>query len=106
MIAKELGAQHLKAYSDSQLAYHILNESEAKEESMNRYLQKVRDLTSTFYSFSIQQVSREENARIDAISKLATYAPHNLRAEVFFEVIEEPSIYKPTSVLQLDPEPY
>lgn len=37
---------------------------------------------------------------------LMTYASFDLCAQVFFEVIEEPSIKEPTSVLQLDVEPY
>lgn len=54
-IAKELGVQHLKAYSDSQLVIgHVLNENEAKKENMKKYLQKVMDLTSTFCRFTIQ----------------------------------------------------
>lgn len=38
-IAKELGVQYLKAYSDSQLVVgHVLNEYEAKEENIKKYL--------------------------------------------------------------------
>lgn len=59
---------------------------------MKKYLQKVGDLIPTFYSFSIQQVSREENARADALSKVSASTLHNLCAQVFFEVLEEPSI--------------
>lgn len=58
-IAKELEVQHLKAYSDSQLIIgHVLNEYEVREKNIKKYLQKVRDLTSTFYTFNIQQVPR------------------------------------------------
>ena len=38
---------------------------------MKRYLKKIKDLVSSFVSFDVQQVPREENARADALSKLA-----------------------------------
>lgn len=43
-----------------------------------------------------------ENAQADVLAELVTYAPLDLHARVFFEVVEEPSIKEPTSVLQLD----
>lgn len=53
-INKELGVQHLNAYSDLQLVIgHVLNEYEAREESMKKYLQKVKNLIPAFCSFGI-----------------------------------------------------
>lgn len=63
-ITKELGVQHMKAYNDSQLIVgHILNEYEVREERMKGYLQKVKDLTSTFCSFNIQHVPEKKKLR-------------------------------------------
>lgn len=72
---------------------------------MKKYLQKVKNLIPAFYSFCIKQVLRQENARANALSKLAALVPHNLCAQVFFDVLEEPSINKLLSMLQLDTEP-
>ena len=54
-VVREAGAQHLKVFSDSQLVIsHIKDGYEVREENMKRYLQKVKDLISTFLSFYIQ----------------------------------------------------
>lgn len=38
--------QHLRGCSDSQLVVgHVLNEYEARDENMKKYLQKAKDLT-------------------------------------------------------------
>ena len=51
----EAGAQHLKVFSDSQLAVgQIKGEYEVWEKNMKKYLQKIKNLTSTFLSFDIQ----------------------------------------------------
>lgn len=53
-ISKELGVQHLKACSDSQLVVsHVLDEYEAREENMKIYFQKLKDLIRAFHSFDI-----------------------------------------------------
>nr|GEW25726.1 reverse transcriptase domain-containing protein [Tanacetum cinerariifolium] len=44
----------------------------AKEPSMIKYLEKVKNLTSAFEEFSIKQVPRGENKKSDALSKMAS----------------------------------
>ena len=105
-IAKEMGVQHLKAHSDSQLVVgHVIDDYEAREESMKQYLQRVKELTSAFHHLNIQQVPRDENMQADTLSKLVTFIPNDLYAQVFFKVLEEPSISRPKLVLQIDAEP-
>lgn len=70
-----------------------------------KYLSKVKDLIKAFQSFNIQQITQAENAQADALARLATCAPLNLHAQVFFKVVEEPSIQESASVLQLDSDP-
>ena len=64
-----------------------------------KYLQKVKDLTSVFVDFKIQQVPRSKNSRADLLSKLATSAPRDLSQKSFFEILKKPSIEEPVPVL-------
>ncbi|KAL0303650.1 UNVERIFIED_CONTAM: Retrovirus-related Pol polyprotein from transposon [Sesamum radiatum] len=69
----ETGARHLLAYSDSQLVVkQVKGTYEAKEESMIQYLQQIADLKTKFHHFQITQIPREENAKADSLSKLAS----------------------------------
>ncbi|KAL0452032.1 UNVERIFIED_CONTAM: hypothetical protein Slati_1181300 [Sesamum latifolium] len=72
-MAHETGAKHLLAYSDSQLVVkQVEGTYEAKEESMIQYLQQIADLKTKFHHFQIIQIPREENAKADSLSKLAS----------------------------------
>ncbi|KAL0417082.1 UNVERIFIED_CONTAM: hypothetical protein Slati_3540100 [Sesamum latifolium] len=72
-MAHEAGARHLLAYSDSQLVVkQVEGTYEVKEESMIQYLQQITDLKTKFHHFQIIQIPREENAKADSLSKLAS----------------------------------
>ncbi|KAL0457989.1 UNVERIFIED_CONTAM: Ribonuclease HI [Sesamum latifolium] len=72
-MAHEAGARHLLAYSDSQLVVkQVEGIYEAKEENMVQYLQQIEELTTSFKSFQIIQIPREENVKADCLSKLAS----------------------------------
>ncbi|KAL0373706.1 UNVERIFIED_CONTAM: Ribonuclease HI [Sesamum radiatum] len=72
-MAHEMGVRHLLAYSDSQLVVkQVEGTYEAKEESMIQYLQQIADLKTKFHHFRIIQIPREENAKADSFSKLAS----------------------------------
>ncbi|KAL0462431.1 UNVERIFIED_CONTAM: hypothetical protein Slati_0130700 [Sesamum latifolium] len=72
-MAHETGAKHLLAYSDSQLVVkQVEGTYEAKKESMIQYLQQIADLKTKFHHFQIIQIPREENAKADSLSKLAS----------------------------------
>ncbi|KAL0320397.1 UNVERIFIED_CONTAM: hypothetical protein Sradi_5301200 [Sesamum radiatum] len=69
----ETGARRLLAYSDSQLIVkQVEGAYEAKEENMIQYLQQITDLKAKFHHFQIIQIPREENAKADSLSKLAS----------------------------------
>ncbi|KAL0381941.1 UNVERIFIED_CONTAM: Polyprotein P3 [Sesamum latifolium] len=71
-MAHETGARRLLAYSDSQLIVkQVEGAYEAKEENMIQYLQQITDLKAKFHHFQIQ-IPREENAKADSLSKLAS----------------------------------
>ncbi|XP_073116196.1 uncharacterized protein [Elaeis guineensis] len=75
-VARKVGDQHLKVFSDSQLVVgYIKGDYEAREKNMKRYLQKIKNLTLIFLSFDIQQVPKVDNAKVNVLSKLATLLP-------------------------------
>ncbi|KAL0295114.1 UNVERIFIED_CONTAM: hypothetical protein Sradi_6851500 [Sesamum radiatum] len=72
-MAHETGARHLLAYLDSQLVVkQVEGTYEVKEESMIQYLQQIANLKTKFHHFQIIQIPREENAKADSLSKLAS----------------------------------
>ncbi|KAL0453712.1 UNVERIFIED_CONTAM: hypothetical protein Slati_1349300 [Sesamum latifolium] len=72
-MARETEAKHLLAYSDSQLVVkQVEGTYETKEENMIQYLQQIADLKTKFHHFQIIQIPREENAKADSLSKLAS----------------------------------
>ncbi|KAL0378511.1 UNVERIFIED_CONTAM: Ribonuclease HI [Sesamum radiatum] len=72
-MAHETGARHLLAYSDSQLIVkQVEGAYEFKEENMIQYLQQITDLKAKFHHFQIIQIPKEENAKADSLSKLAS----------------------------------
>ncbi|GJY48845.1 reverse transcriptase domain-containing protein [Tanacetum coccineum] len=53
-----------------------------KETDMVRYLETVKTLTNSFKSFSIKQVPRSENKKVDALSKIASSAGEGAKGKV------------------------
>ena len=104
-IAKELEVDRLQVYSDSQLVVGQVSENyEAREDSMAKYLEKVKEIIPTFGSFDIKQIPRAENTRADLLSKLATLAPAELPKEVLFEVMKYLSTEEPQLVMEISHE--
>ncbi|GJX13808.1 reverse transcriptase domain-containing protein [Tanacetum coccineum] len=64
----------------------------AKEQSMVQYLEKAKTLIIGFKNFSIEQVSRSENKKADALSKIASTSFAHLIKQVLVEVLKEKSI--------------
>ena len=57
MIVKELEVDRLQAYSDSQLVVGQVSENyEAQEDSMAKYLEKIKEIIPIFGSFDIRQI--------------------------------------------------
>ncbi|XP_073107718.1 uncharacterized protein [Elaeis guineensis] len=72
-LALELGINHLQVFSDSQLIVgQTKGEFETRDPTMAKYRQKVKDLVTPFKYFEISHIPRTENARADALSRLAT----------------------------------
>nr|GEY93239.1 reverse transcriptase domain-containing protein [Tanacetum cinerariifolium]GEY96991.1 reverse transcriptase domain-containing protein [Tanacetum cinerariifolium] len=64
----------------------------AKEPCMIKYLEKVKNLTNTFKEFSIKQIPRGENKKVDVLSKMASTSFAHLSKQVLVEELKEKSI--------------
>ncbi|XP_038973024.1 uncharacterized protein Mb2253c-like [Phoenix dactylifera] len=105
-LAKELGVRNLRAFSDSQLVVNqILGDFEAKEPTMQEYLRKVWDLTSTLSSFHIQHIARSENLGADQLSKLASSRMSELPKAAALEYLQRPSTEDPEPAFCIEVEP-
>ena len=72
-LAKSLRAESVVIQGDSQLIIGQVNGTcEAKEEQMNKYLNRVRNLIKKFKEASFLQIPREENMEVDALAKEAS----------------------------------
>ncbi|GAU27362.1 hypothetical protein TSUD_55150 [Trifolium subterraneum] len=91
-LANEMEVADLRAKSDSQLVTsQVSGEFQAKDPQLIKYLEQVRSLAKHFNTFELIYVPREQNARADLLSKLAsTKKPGNNRT-VIQETVTKPS---------------
>ncbi|CAL1405369.1 unnamed protein product [Linum trigynum] len=72
-MSKELAAQKIHVKSDSALVVNQLNGVfEVKEEALEGYVRRVKEMGAWFSEVLFAHIPREENAHADALSKLAT----------------------------------
>lgn len=85
-LAKKIRARHVIIYVDGQLIdKKITAEYEAKEPLIFSYYQEVQARLSEFTTDEIRKIRKEQNAKVDALSKLAvTDDDHRIR--VMFEI--------------------
>ncbi|GJW02738.1 reverse transcriptase domain-containing protein [Tanacetum coccineum] len=94
-IARQMGVQNLQANMDSKLVANQVNGVYvAKESSMIKYLEKVKNLASTLQEFSIKQVPKGENKKASALSKITSTSFAHLSKQVLVEELREKSIDK------------
>nr|GFA00227.1 reverse transcriptase domain-containing protein [Tanacetum cinerariifolium] len=92
-ISGQMGVQNLQENVDSKLVANQVNGTYiAKESSMIKYLEKVKNLASTFKEFSIMQIPRGENKKADALSKIASTSFAHLSKQVLMKELREKSI--------------
>nr|GEW16822.1 hypothetical protein [Tanacetum cinerariifolium] len=92
-IARQIGIQNLQANVDSKLMANQVNEIYiAKESSMIRYLEKVKNLANTFKGFSIKQIPRGDNKKADTLSKITSTSFAHLIKQVLVEELREKAI--------------
>ncbi|XP_015965196.1 uncharacterized protein LOC107488920 [Arachis duranensis] len=75
-LATEVGATRLEICSDSQVVTSQVNGSyQARDSLLQKYLEKVKDLSQKFEEVTIHHVPRERNTWADLLSKLASTKP-------------------------------
>ncbi|GJV07426.1 reverse transcriptase domain-containing protein [Tanacetum coccineum] len=92
-IGEQLGVKNLITKVYSRLVANQINSLyKVKEQSMTQYLEKARSLIGGFEKFSIEQVSRSENKKADALSKIVSTSFAHLTKEVIVETLKRKSI--------------
>ncbi|GJU52408.1 retrovirus-related pol polyprotein from transposon TNT 1-94 [Tanacetum coccineum] len=92
-IAAHMGVRNVHVSVDSKLVGNqVLGTHVAKEENMVKYLDKVKTLVSGFAGFSITQVPRSQNKKVDALSKIASTSFAHLSKQQLVKVLQEKSI--------------
>ncbi|XP_071709113.1 uncharacterized protein [Rutidosis leptorrhynchoides] len=96
-LAKSIDVRQLTAYVDSQLVASQLNGSfEARDTSMQKYLELTKALTNTFATFEIKQIPHNRNKKAYALSKLAFLLYDHFTKKVMVEVLERKSTEEDT----------
>nr|XP_025670582.1 uncharacterized protein LOC112770442 [Arachis hypogaea] len=92
-LAREVGATRLKVCSDSQVVTSQVNGSyQARDPLLQRYLEKVRELTRQFQEVTGQHVPKERNTRADLLSKLASTKPGTGNRSLIQGMVKEPTV--------------
>ncbi|XP_025703407.1 uncharacterized protein [Arachis hypogaea] len=93
ILAKEVGATRLEVCSDSQVVISQVNASyQARDSLLQKYLEKVKELSKQFEEVTIQHVPRERNTWIDLLSKLASTKPGAGNQSLIQGMIKEPAV--------------
>jgi len=93
LLAKEIGATQLSARSDSLLVTGQVNgEFTVKDPQLAKYLDYMKTLATTFHTFRLTHVPREENSRADLLSKLASCTKPGQQRSVIKETLTNPRV--------------
>nr|XP_025628821.1 uncharacterized protein LOC112722056 [Arachis hypogaea] len=92
-LAREVGAARMEVCSDSQVVTSQVNGSyQARDPLLQKYLEKVRELTREFQEVTVQHVPRERNTRADLLSKLASTKPGAGNRSLIQGMVKEPTV--------------
>ena len=92
-LAKMLRAKNLKICGDSRLVVSQINgEYEARDETMKKYLRRVKAQMTQFEECHVEHIPREENAKADALSQFASSEAEGYSGSVYFQVLRTPSV--------------
>jgi ribonuclease HI len=92
-LAKKMEVTDLRVKSDSQLVTNqVSGEFQTRDPQLTKYLEKVNKLAKCFNSFQLIYVPREQNARADLLSKLASTKKPGSNRTFIQETIANPSI--------------
>ncbi|GKB92244.1 reverse transcriptase domain-containing protein, partial [Tanacetum coccineum] len=104
-IAEKMVVKNLEVNVDSKLVANQVNGTYiAKETYMIKYLVKVKALTSIFRAFSIKQIPKSKNKKVDALSKMASTSFAHLSKQVLVEELKEKSVNKREVLVMIEEE--
>nr|GEV57016.1 hypothetical protein [Tanacetum cinerariifolium] len=91
-IARQMNISNIEVKVESKLVAIRINGSyEASKDGMIKYLAKEKEYAFGFKSYSIENIHRNMNQKVDVLSKLASVAFNHLTKEVLVKVINERS---------------
>ncbi|XP_025674240.1 uncharacterized protein [Arachis hypogaea] len=83
----------LEVCSNSQVVTSQVNGSyQARDSLLQKYLEKVRELSKQFEEVTIQHIPRERNTRADLLSKLASTKPGVGNRSLIQGMVKEPAV--------------
>jgi ribonuclease HI len=98
---RAMGVQHCILKTDFEvIVSQIENECMARDETLERYLAVVLRMENFFNGFTVQYIERTKNTEADELAK-ATAKKAVLPPDVFFQVIEDPSVKTIESELRM-----
>ncbi|XP_022899206.1 uncharacterized protein LOC111412498 [Olea europaea var. sylvestris] len=105
-LAINLELKNIKIYSDSHLVVgQIEGTFDRKNEKMSLYCLKVHDLQRKFKSCEIVKITRAENCKADALSRLVFMGIDELDRTVHVRIVTEPRINQTVGIMDIDNEP-
>ncbi|KAK4410118.1 hypothetical protein Sango_0084800 [Sesamum angolense] len=103
-LALAAGVKRIVIYSDSQLVVNQVQGSyEARDEKMDKYFSKAKNMLGKFEETSVVQVSRANNAIADQLAKLASSMAAIRNRKITFISLERAAIEEPEEVICIDP---
>ncbi|GJW29365.1 reverse transcriptase domain-containing protein [Tanacetum coccineum] len=92
-ITRKMKVQAIKVKVDSKLvAYQLNGEFVASNNGMAKYLAKAKELSVLFKKFSIENVPRNQNQKVNVLSKLASVTFNHLTKEILVKVLNAKSV--------------
>ena len=89
---RAMGIRRVVLKSDSQVIIGQVDKSnKARDPKLEKYLDTVRRMETSFKGFSIKNIPRGENEKVDLLAK-STAQGLPLPSEVFFETLKAPSV--------------
>ncbi|XP_052203102.1 uncharacterized protein LOC127808572 [Diospyros lotus] len=105
-LAREVKAERLKIFSDSQLMVcQVQGEYQARGLKMVAYLQKAQELLRLFNECEVNQVPRSQNSHADALARLASVGETNSLGTIPIDFLAVPSTEKRTETLTVELRP-
>ena len=106
-LAKEMGLEQVKIYSNSQLVVNQVNEDyQAKGKNMSAYLKIAKEQLKGFRWFKIEKVPKAENVEANSLERIASGLEDGTLGQTLIKILSEPSTKESTNhVMPIDNSP-